>query len=97
MHLLTISQGMHACFLETSPNQEEPESGDSQTEDSETSGSEGKRSWTKKEWEAYLTKLEKEVQDGRAPRDLLIRGWEICAQFSDKPSSARAFPDQPET
>ena len=59
----------------------------SESEDATSIGSEGQEGWSKQDWDAYLAKLEKEVREGRAPMDLLIRGWQIDV----------CFPDQPET
>ena len=55
-----------------------------ESEDSMSTGSKGKKGWSKHDWDAYLAKLEKEVREGRAPMDLLIRGWEIYACFPDQ-------------
>ena len=53
----------------------------SESKDSTSTGSEGKKGWSKQDWDAYLAKLEKDVKEGPAPMDLLIRGWGIYAHF----------------
>ena len=69
-----------SCASATSGQEE------SESEDSTSTGSEGQtEGWTKMGWSIYFVKLKKEFMEGRAPMDLLLRGWEIYVHLPDQP------------